>query len=172
MKNEKAYHDWLLDVIAIDSPPAENHNELTDSIIEMMWNIPFRPLMELDENRISDVYNIRDIYGWDYVSKEPSVLEILVTMAINCEDEIMTNDEYGNRTYIWFWSMYDNLGLDQVESLEEAEDIIFDFMDRSYDSQGHGSIFYTRYHNRDFRELDLWWQMQMWLTENYSDEIS
>lgn len=141
--------------------------------INMMYNIPFRPVVKMDENRIFHVYETRGNHGWDYISKEPSVLEVLITIAISCEDEIMTNIDFGDRTAHWFWAMYSNLGLDDERcSLEDAEDIIFDFMNRNYDRYGHGSIFYTHYREHDFRTLDLWWQMQIWLTENYSDEIN
>ena len=73
----------------------------------------------MDVNRAADGLNLRERLGFQ--SGNPcSIFEMMVALAVRCEEHIMTNDEIGDRTPLWFWGMIENLGL------REMTDDIFD----------------------------------------------
>lgn len=39
------------------------------------------------------------------------MLEMMIALAIRCEETIMDDPRYGNRTKQWFWNMMKSLGL-------------------------------------------------------------
>ena len=41
----------------------------------------------------------------DILNEPCSVLEMILALAIRCEDTIMANVRYGDRTTQWFWSI-------------------------------------------------------------------
>ena len=108
-----------------------------------------------------------------------SVFEVLAVMAIRAEEEIMCNDEYGDRSHIWFWDMMRNLDLDAYSddrwdsySERDIDEIVVRFLNRDYNDDGSdGGAFILEYPRDDLRDVDLWYQMLWWLTENYGDEF-
>ena len=101
-----------------------------------------------------------------------SVLEMLIALAIGCENYIMYDPDEGDRTDIWFWGMIENLGLDALDdwafNYEEFNAIIRRFLDRKYDKDGYGGPFFIENFERDMRKLELWYQLNYYLKSRFS----
>ena len=144
-----------------------------------LYSIPFRWSVENDENRAADGIKLRDdILHNSRMSNELGpcrVLEMLIALAVRCENDIMHEKNQGDRTGVWFWTMIENLGLAGMD------DYCFDdylvrrsiskFLDRRYDRDGYGSIFYVTKRREDMRGVELWYQMCWFLVEQYEFTI-
>ena len=141
---------------------------------EFYWVVPF------DEDRAKDAKDLRKTYldlvgtddctGLDYIS----VFEVLIALSIMCEDQLMGDPEYGDRTGDWFWMMVTNLGLqvysDANWTLESENDVAYIvdiFLSRRYTYTGIGGLFPLQICNNDQRKIDLWMQLNAYLIENY-----
>ena len=144
-------------------------------LLRCLHDIEFKWLIDLDSNRAEDGIDLRYRYsyynGLDTVPEcldgPCSVLEMIVALAIRCEDDIMENSEIGNRTGQWFWSMITNLGLggmnDDRFDEEEVRDTIDRFLDRKYASNGRGGLFTIRNCDVNLRDVEIWTQMCWYL---------
>ena len=98
-----------------------------------------------------------------------SVFEMMVALAVRCEEHIMDNPEIGNRTSEWFWVMIENMHLECMYDgafYEECVEIIIDRMlDRDYGINGEGGLFTIHNTGRDIRTIDIWYQMCWYLRE-------
>lgn len=151
---------------------------------EYVWELDY------DENRAAEGIILRNIYcqevGWnddlqsiappfesknEWLESPCSVLEMMIALAKRAEDYIMADPEYGDRTAVWFWDMIHNLGLDKYDDghfFEPDVDHILDvFLHRKYDIFGHGGAFPVHNSSRDFRQADLWWQLNAYLEERF-----
>ena len=99
-----------------------------------------------------------------------SVLEMMIALAIRCEESIMDDTRYGDRTGQWFWEMMTNVGISHMidERFDRiyAEQAIYDFLDRRYTSDGKGGLFYIRGCTDDLRKVEIWTQL-CWYLYNY-----
>lgn len=166
------YFDWLCGLIN----GKENHSLLLYKLFkkEFYWSVVF------DDDRAADAKDLRktyldmlcsdDLTGMEYVS----VLEVIISMAISCEDNLMNDRKLGDRTGEWFWMMIRNLGLlpfsddKWSERAENEVSIKLDiWLNRCYEFDGKGGLFPLKKCHRDQRKVDLWSQLQEYLQENY-----
>lgn len=154
------------------------------NVLNLLYNTPFEYILALDENRKSDGIDLR--YHFSYACKIPydivqanfdrnncSMLEMMVALSKRCEDDIMCDLKYGDRTHQWFAIMFNNLGLtnytDDIWNIDiyyQVKDIINRCMYRQYDSNGNnGGLFISPYSNYDFRNMQLWDQMCLCMNE-------
>ena len=88
-------------------------------LFKLLFNIDFVVLMESDDNRYDDGLQLRNrfidlesSYRIDFMSNTPcSILEMMAALAIRCEETIMDDPRYGDRTSQWFWSMMASIGI-------------------------------------------------------------
>ena len=141
---------------------------------------PFRIVNRLDGNLFPCVRKMRRNFanGSIDTNEDPSVLEIIASLAIECEDYIMRNEEFGDRTTEWFWKMLYNLGVNVYDDehytpaiAEDISDKVDVFLDRTYDYYGEGNIFVCNNPHYDMRNAPLWEQLNWELNEEYSDEF-
>lgn len=172
------YYVWLLDKINSLYFRVTQYNRL----LSFLYSIDFRYTVAMDQNREMDGVALRDQFQQDHpeipmdlalAQKPCSVLEVLIALADRCENDIMQNAEYGNRTGLWFAIMISNLGLDSMVDFNfnqhNCEAIINRFLDRGYSYNGHGSIFELDSPRKDLRKTDLWYQMCWYLDENFEN---
>lgn len=116
-------------------------------------------------------------------SEACSMLEMLVAFAIRIRTDIMWDPDDEDRTSFWFWTMLSNTGLDlkkvkdsyfNEKSMIEIEEICSKIVDRTYQKTGRGSLFplenskfLLENSKRDLRKVELWYQMQFWIGENF-----
>lgn len=164
---DNAYYDWLLNIINYDDTEY-------DISLTTLFNIEFSWDVANDDNRAEDGIVLRSTFmseeGWNTSPCEDlgcSILEMMIALAIRIEDDIMWDGE-NNRTDKWFWEMFRNLGLDKVKSVLDVYDILEVFLFREYDADGKGGLFPLKNNNSvDAREIEIWYQAQLYLMENY-----
>ena len=150
-------------------------------LLETLYSIEFVYSMTMDENRLRDGIDLRGQFAREcgipqiaiklkMDNTSCSVLEVMVALAIRMESTIFDDPEQGDRTYVWFWDMVKALGLyhmdDDIFDYEETEEIVDRFLNRQYDYDGKGSLFYIPEAESDMRDVEIWYQMCM-----YSDMI-
>ena len=137
--------------------------------IEFTWFIPH------DDNRADDGIQLRRRYGLDqndvslsqYLTGPCSVLEMMVALAIRCEEFIMYDADIGDRSGQWFWGMVHSLGLtpmtDSKFDSEFVDDVIARFLNREYEPNGKGGLFTVRHCTHDLRTVEIWCQLSWYL---------
>lgn len=170
---EKHYFRWLLSFICDNIQKSEY-----SMVLEDLFNKKFIWLLEYDENLAENGIGLREefyessetiqklvgIYG--EIEGECSVLEMMVRLAMDCEDIIMTDGENDN-TSKWFWIMMENLGLDDYNNrsydAENVDEILENFMRRRYDNYGNGNIFRFTGRVTGLKNMDIWMQLNQYL---------
>lgn len=133
------------------------------------WIIP------MDENRALDGMNLRtrfiDIYPNSELDfeRECSILEMMIALSMRCEDYIMQDERYGNRTGEWFWNMILSLGLTGMTDTNFnkgfVEEVLFRFITRDYGANGAGGLFTILNPHIDMRRIEIWHQLNWYLEE-------
>lgn len=166
------YFDWLCEVV--DSKRFSKHVSYRKLLmhlhkIEFTWFIPY------DDNRADDGIMLRRKYALahhdeelsDYISGPCSVLEMMAALAIRCEESIMDDTLFGNRTGQWFWGMIRNLGLSPMNDsnfdAEFVDDVIARFLNREYEPDGKGGLFTIKNCDHDLRTVEIWRQLSWYL---------
>jgi hypothetical protein len=137
---------------------------------EFVWSI------DTDGNRAADGIGLRYRFGHEdpaiasYLDDRPcSVLEALAGLALRCEEQIMEDDRFGDRTGQWFWGMIFNLGLRPMDDANFDETytdaVVSRFLNREHGPNGEGGLFTVENPRRDLREVDIWYQMCWYLCQ-------
>lgn len=171
------YFDWMYKLV---SDNRYTHGRTYRKLMMLLHGITFDYTNPMDVNRFDDGIDLRYRFGYENdicreeVKKELdwqpcSVLEMMIALAIRCEEYIMDNPAFGNRTGKWFFDMITNLGLihedDSRIDIGFAKQRIERFLDRDYCSNGEGGLFVVRNTGRDLRTIDIWYQA-MWYLNN------
>lgn len=165
------YFYWLTGLLD-DDDILGNYQKLLWQLLEteFTWTV------EYDGNRAADGLYLRKLYlretgmcvelDWGC-----TVLEMLIALCRRCEDELMYDPDLGDRTSYWFMIILKNLGLniydDYNYDCDSVATILERFLDRDYEKNGCGGAFYVRNSVCDFRDKDLWWQLNAYLEENF-----
>jgi hypothetical protein len=108
------------------------------------------------------------------VDEPCSVLEMMVALAIRCEEHIMEDLELGDRTEKWFWIMIDSSGLNALTDMTfnsyEADIILQRILNREYGPCGEGGLFLIPNCGFDLRNVEIWYQLCWYL--NYYEEVN
>lgn len=140
-----------------------------------LHTIEFRYYIDRDGDRYYDGLDLRYHFGYNhhiddaekYITGPCSVLEMIYALAIKCEEWIMSNALYGDRTGQWFWNMITNMGLgamsDERFDRDYVDFVVNRFMDREYEPNGKGGLFTVNNSDRDLREVEIWWQLCWYL---------
>ena len=135
------------------------------------WNDETNPL---DDN-IADYAAMQRGYKLQIFDKsDVTVFDIMVCLAYKLESTIMSSYEKGDRTGYWFWGMVSSLGLIPSDdfSFDEqyVKEVIKRFLDREYDPNGDGGLFYMPNCPDDLTKEDIWTQA-MWYLSDYEYEF-
>ena len=168
------YLAWLAGIVAPDNSDIEYG--YYQKVLEYLYIRSFNSKVDLDRNRASDGIDLRELYeyetGFDCDKSGPcSILEVLIGLAKTCEEDIMHDPDYGDRTYLWFWDIMQNLGLteydDYMYDLDEVSEIVDQFINRTYGRDGLGGPFYVPGFRGDMRKIDLWYQLNYFIKSRY-----
>ena len=176
MTIEERYFDWLCFQICKDDRLRRSSYE---KLFDCLYSIEFVWSLVGDGNRSEEGIDLRSRFAADvgynqnsiFISLDSncSVLEMLVALAIRCEENIMADPLLGDRTSQWFWGMIRNLGLIKMSGTHfnglAVTDIIQKFLDRQYSSSGKGGLFTVTNCDEDLRDVEIWHQMCWYLDD-------
>jgi hypothetical protein len=177
----QAYFEYLYDLVKEDAPERKDYWMLLSDLqaFKFYWSV------EHDENRAQDGIDLRRRYlegewwanGEEALSGECSMLEMMIALAERMAFELAGTDVSPDiyRTGSCFWEMVENLGLTRYSDGEYerlngpfvVNKTLHDVVTRNYDETGVGGIFPLRGDYGDQRYVELWYQMQEYLTERY-----
>lgn len=172
----RGYFDWMYNKVTEDNTINTDYKKLLNYLFRKDFNFKH----PMDSNRLEDGVNLRYRYGNDccYTQREVSnlldvfpcsVLEMMVALSIRCEESIMCDEDIGDRTSKWFWSMIKSLGLEYMydDAFNEkfCDLVIRKFIDREYYPDGKGGLFTIKHPKADMRNVDIWYQMCAYLNE-------
>jgi hypothetical protein len=145
----------------------------------------FIHILDMDKNRADDGIDLRYRFayenGYEQVNVETSiddrpcsVLEMMIALAIRCEEHIMDDPTIGNRTGQWFWGMIQNLGLSSMDDAHfdasVVREIITKLLKREYGADGKGGLFTVGQRRSDLRMVEIWYQA-MWFLDEYGKRL-
>ena len=173
------YFLWLCDQVGIRGSRSDPNR------IELVWflhNTIFYGFVPNDDNRAEDGKKLREHYADEKLDEQDcpcldgqcTVFEMLVSLAIDM-DVLLSENSRNNQTEKWFWLMLRNLGLVPLVDDEHNErikifkyrQIVDKFLERTYLKNGVGGLFPLRRANEDQRNVEIWYQLQAYLAENY-----
>lgn len=170
------YFEWLIDYVG-ESRYARGVSYT--SLLARLHYIPFTYSIAKDQNRAEDGIDLRYRFALmegyedaieevlDILDAPCSVLEMMVALAIRCEETIMDDSCIGDRTAQWFWGMINNLGLGSMynDNFDESYvvDVVACFLDREYEPDGRGGLFTIRDCDDDLRNVEIWYQLCWYL---------
>lgn len=169
------YFEWLCG-LANDQEHSNRYSYL--DLFELLHNIDFHVVIGMDENRAEDGIDLRYRFGEEcgyhqamiasYLDICPcSVFEMMVALALRCEENIMDDPVKGNRISKWFWIMLTNLGLESMDDGNYDElycrEVIRRFLNRDYSRNGKGGLFVIENCEYDLRHVEIWHQMCWYL---------
>jgi hypothetical protein len=168
------YFKWLRDIVCAN----RFHKDISyDKLLTHLHSVDFRWTRALDADRADWGLNMRYRFGQyrkcehvkDYITGPCSVFEMMVALAVRCEEDLMDDPDYGDRTAQWFWNMIVSLGLgSMIDSNFDAEYVdttIQKFLNREYGRDGKGGLFTLRHATFDARKVDIWYQLCWYLDE-------
>lgn len=173
------YFLWLCDLINADM-------NVYSEILFQLHDTDFVWALELDASRAKEGLELRkeyyDICHDDWVmlmDKDCSVLEMLIALARRMDD-MLVDDNTSTRVPIWFWEMFENLGLKKYtntflwleleDDLYDIQEILRIWMHRDFEPDGVKSVFPLRNPTHDQRERTIVYQMNDYVFENYISE--
>lgn len=172
------YFEWMYSIVESVTP---SHGGVTPTFLSHrkllmhLHGTEFTFLIPMDENRADDGINLRYRFELEseytdacrYLLGPCSVLEMMISLALRCEETIMDEPAVGNRTKQWFWEMINNLGLgamtDDRFDRREVDDILERFLNREYEPDGSGGLFRIKRCDRDLRRVEIWHQLCWYL---------
>lgn len=185
-ERENDYFDWLCGLVHVDGL---DHNYRI--LARMMDDMEFVPLIPNDENRAEQGKNLRYLYfeetgenpsTWECeeIMKEPcSFFEMLVRLAMDMADILQDENNFQELIPRCFWEMASNMGLEDCsdETIGEAfapsaivefvkkrcENVVY----RRYKRSGKDGLFPLKHSKKDQRAVEIWYQMNAYLIENY-----
>lgn len=166
------YFEWLCELI-----DAKRFSKRVSyrKLLMHLHNIEFTWIIPLDNNRADDGIQLRrrfalarnDLALQRCLTGPCSVLEMMVALAVRCEEWIMDDEQMGNRTGQWFWGMIHNLGLSPMTDSKFDRDFIDDaiarFLNREYEPNGKGGLFTVKHCDHDMRNVEIWCQLSWYL---------
>lgn len=170
----KDYILWLSDIINLESKDECGGYYF---LIKALYKKEFYWTNDMDENRSDEGKELRVIFsdecGLDNVPDEIngacSVLEMMISLSRRWNQEVSEGNE--DCTDVYFWKMIKNLGLEgctddkfDPEMVREKLDIL---LDREYPDNGKGSLFPLKKSKESQKNIELWYQLQNYLIENY-----
>ena len=173
VKNE--YFKWLSDSVCGRRYSKEVSYQ---KLLTYLHNTEFTYSIPKDRNRAEDGLDLRYRFAHchsefadaeSYLDGPCSVLEMMVALAIRCEEDTMDDPHIGDRTGQWFWGMIVNLGLgsmmDDRFDRRYVDEVVTRFLNRDYEPDGRGGLFTVRHCDRDLRDVEIWYQL-CWYLDN------
>ena len=172
---DERYLTWLYSQVANVKTRAKAHTYW--SLFRQLHKTIFVALVSHDENRIADAREMKyeflgeneDERGdLDWMRSPCSMLELLIILSRFLAFEM---DDPAD---IWFWHLIEELDFERFNDREydsHAEEAIGEILNRviwrTYEPSGKGGLFPLNHPDRDQRKVELWYQLNAYLLENF-----
>lgn len=172
---ERDYFEWMCNIVCDDTYGNENKYE---KLLEHLYAKEYTYVIDMDGNRAQDGLSLRRRFAYElgYSQKDVaralmdrpcSILEMMIALSIRCEETIMYDPDYGNRTGELFWSMIKSLGLSTMKDSRYREHYVDEtldrFMNNDYERDGRGGLFTIEGCRYDLRDVEIWCQMNWYM---------
>ena len=168
------YFDFLSNIV-ID-------NDNYDLLLMHLHKIEYYSLIPNDDNRGEDGKRLREIFLDNEGPQGPfclpegscTVLEMLIGLSFRMENELKCGP-CGTSASECFWLFMQNLNLNwahnndyfQNDGDNSVAKIVWAVLERKYERNGEGGIFPLKQTRKNQRKVEVWYQMQEYLLENY-----
>jgi len=172
---DEQYLEWLYSQVAPVKVSARTRTYW--KLFHQMYKTIFVALAPHDENRIADGRDLRyeflaereDLQGdLDWMRSPCSMLELFIILARQLSFEM------DDPVDVWFWHLMETLDLVQFNDRkynshaeEEIERTLDRVIWRNYEPNGQGGLFPLRNPTRDQRKVELWYQLNAYLLEQF-----
>ncbi len=160
------YFEWLSRKVCEQGSPYKR-------LLSYLFDREFTYILPMDSHRASDGVYLRyhfsrEMHDDRLIFDGPcTVFEMLVALAIRCEADIMGDPLGTDRTKNWFWEMITNLGLAKMTDSKFDEAFVKSrvdiFLNRNYEPNGKGGLFFIPECSKDLRTVEIWYQMLWYL---------
>lgn len=175
------YRKWLVWKVKLNTAWSKKHSKLLD----ILHNTKFRWIIDFDKNRADDgtyqryyFFDSLKLHSAAFENDECMVLEMLVALAIRMNNEYVADTTYGAEDHPdkLFIDFIANLGLvdytnDEIKrdknSIANIQNKLDTWMNREFDYDGRGSIFWLSRPRRDQRNIEIWSQMNDYIHEKF-----
>lgn len=167
--DEDRYFEWLKTLV--DNPKNPNLLLRNQKALFILYSRAFlvHPSVPMDKNRMYDGLELRERFvqetgRYKYrFDDECSVLEVIIALAIRCEETIM-GDNVNDKSYKWFWKMINMMGIKDCQDSSYINRMIDNLINRDYDFDGgNGGLFHIDNPRKDLNRTELWYQMCWYL---------
>lgn len=172
---DERYLEWLYGQVA--NVKTRVRSRTYRKLFKQLSTTIFVANVSHDENRSADCKDLRYEYlaeaedeqgNPDWMRLPCSMLELFIVLsrqlAFEMDDSVQP----------WFWHLLENLNLEQFNDSvydDEAEEEIAETLERviwrTYKADGDGGLFPLRNPERDQREVELWYQLNAYLLEQF-----
>lgn len=170
---DELYFRWLYSQVG--DPELKDPSRSYWRLARLLFTKEFVWLVPNDDNRIEDGKNLRyefvDQAGLDdvdlnWVNLGCSMLELMIGLSRRLAFEVE------GEPADWFWHLIDNLGLrDHTDTYAYSDGEINHILDRiiwrNYQYSGEGGFFPLRWVNVDQRSVEIWYQLNAYILENF-----
>lgn len=172
---DERYLSWLYSQVASVKTRARSRTHW--NLLRQMHHTIFVALVSHDENRIADARDLKyeflaeaeDEQGdLNWMRSPCSMLELFIILSRQLAFE-MDDDAKP-----WFWHLIETLELEQFndrEYDEHSQEVVAEALDRviwrQYEPSGQGGLFPLRSPYGDQREVELWYQLNAYLLEQF-----
>lgn len=175
---KESYLSWLCSIAGAENNAFGNRYYI---LFKTLHEIPFTVIIDRDNNRLNDALKLREMFKdntcyaiYDCIDALPvSFLELLISLALRMEFIISSSEDI-DETCKWVWILLENLNLEWFDDITwddnsevEVHYICQRVMDRTYEFDGKGGIFPLKACKDDLRGVELWYQMNYFLNENF-----
>lgn len=171
---KQEYFDWLYTMVCGNRYSEEISFK---KLLTTLHDTEFTYSIQMDSNRAENGKALRRRFSLERedttISEQLegpcSILEMMVALALRCEETIMLDPEVGDRTGQWFWSMIASLGLGSMIDTKYDEqfvkNVLSKFLNRKYEANGKGGLFTVKNCDQDLRNYEIWFQMCRYLDQ-------
>lgn len=166
LRTDQSYFDELYALSQID----DNYHV----VMMKLFETEFYSLVDHDENREKDGLEIREELGGE-LSGPARLLEVLLGICKRMDFNLCDSESERVPWKDSFEEIFENLGLDELTDEgfcsswmpEKLDKIVKNLLDRKYKKNGIGGFFPVKRCKADQREIEIWYQMQQYIIENY-----
>lgn len=171
-KNERSYYNYLVRLVR--TPESKRYTLL----LEHLWRKEYYSILPNDQNRVKDGLFLRREVNEGQDFGPCRVLEMLIALSRRMEFQLYGTD-YDKTYKDLFWELVNNLDLIKFDNIEAAKDamyleidhILTNWIERRYSPDGYGGVFpLNKWKKNDGKqtEVEIWYQMMLYLSENYA----